>query len=226
MKKPVLLLMVTLLSGVPCLLSAQQNKWHIGIEAGPARSTIYGYSMPAPLKREPLYNISGGLSLQYNFPKVISLKTGLYFEQKGFKTGGEVTDASGQTAGKFHTKHTLDYISLPLLMRATFGKKINCFVNAGGFAGYLVNASTESSYLDLRSKDNISDWHHAYDLGISFGGGVSAPIGKNLLVSLEARNNLGLINTSALPVYNNGAIKTNVSSLLIGIAYRIGTRTS
>jgi len=44
------------------------------------------------------------------------------------------------------------------------------------------------------------------------------------LLSLEGRNNIGLSDISALPVYRDGNMFTNSSNLLFGFAYQFGAK--
>ena len=74
-----------------------------------------------------------------------------------------------------------------------------------------------------RSFDD-TDNYERFDVGLVTGFGTQIPIKEKLLLTFEIRNNLGLYNTSEVPVSNDGTIKTNSTNLLIGFAYRIGTR--
>lgn len=61
------------------------------------------------------------------------------------------------------------------------------------------------------------------EFGISMGIGVSFTLDR-ILLSVEARNNLGLTDTNKLPLYSGGSIKTNAANLVFGIGYRLGSK--
>lgn len=206
------------------LIFAQMNKIHFGMEAGPSLKTLYGFDTVD--ENELSIGFSAGLAFQYNFTDLLSLRTNISFERKGWTTKGEATDEMGNPIGEmtFHTN--FDYLTLPLLVRLTFGNKIRYFVNAGPYIGYLLKVTDVAETLGdyPRSEyDNTANFKQ-HDFGLTTGLGMTYQLAEKLLLSAEIRNNLGLVNISALPVRNDKSIKTNSTNFLIGIAYGIGRR--
>jgi hypothetical protein len=216
-------LITTLLSFV-CTVSlhAQTNKWDIGIEGGPNLSTFKDQpSFDADLK----VFFSGGTSFQYNTRKMFSFRTGLYYQKKGFQQ--EIKDVG--TFGKVYSSTIISseyhYLTLPLLARATFGKKVKFFLNAGPYFSYLIAQKNTSDLANMpvamynnKKYNGIKDW----DLGATTGIGIAVPV-KSWLISLEVRNYYGFLNTH-IPNSANDKRLTNTTDLNIGVAYRFGFR--
>jgi hypothetical protein len=134
------------------------------------------------------------------------------------------TDEYGNPIGELTFHSNFDYLTIPILGRLTFGKKIEFYVNAGPYLGYLLKQKdiTEASGEYPKTEIDNTDNFEKLDFGLTTGLGMNYPLLEKLLLTVEIRNNLGLTNTSSLPVANDGSIKTNSTSLLIGVTYRLG----
>ncbi len=210
-------------------LFGQQNKFDIGLVGSPSMVFLRGNDIIKQYHK-PTIGFSGGLSFQYNFPKFISIRTDIQFERKGSLATGTIyyTDNTGNVidSEKWTDYFHFDYLTMPILVRATIGKKIKYFFNAGLFAGYLIKQTDifgATKYLPKQTTDNTSR-DQRFDLGATGGLGLSVPIKDNFLISLEIRDNLGLYNVSKVQVINNGTIKTNSTNFLITLSYKFGTR--
>lgn len=219
--KPLLIGLLLLLVGTAY---GQTSKFEVGIEAGPSIMTLRGNAYIDSLNKATT-RPSGGLSLQYNFSKNLSLRTNIAFERKGSEATGQELDANGDSIGVENAQVNYDYLTMPVLARATFGKKVKYFANAGPYFGYLLkqNMVIKSDNHPTRTEGDTS-LSKRYDIGVSTGLGISVPFLSNISLSFEVRNNLGLINTSAVEVYDDGTIKTNSTNFLIGISYKFGQR--
>lgn len=222
MKTKFLLIAVVFFYSV-AILNAQ-NKINIGIEGGPSAIIIRGNEMVKEYQQFDA-GYSAGLSFQYNFKRIISIHTGLAFERKG-AVDRDVTFTDNNAMKLFSADiHSYyDYMVLPFLLRASFGKKATIFINAGPYIGYLLQARVVFKDPDAgKTKEDFTNQIKKLDWGATAGLGVSIPIKEKLVASIEIRNNLGLYNISALPVYNDGSIKTFSSNLLVGLAYKLGS---
>jgi len=218
--------LLILLFSILCLTSyGQTNILDIGAEGGCSLASIRGIDKKI-VHHKSRVGYCGGLFVQYNFRKILSIRTGAYYERKGSSFEVEATDEIGTTIGIIHGNENFDYINVPLLIRATFGKKLKFFVNAGPYVGFLLKQSEHVKALnDFPGYNN--DNTHSFkktETGISAGVGISYSCGNRISISLEIRDNLGLSNTSAVEVYNNGTIKTNALTFLPGINYKLGQR--
>ena len=204
----------------------QTNKFDIGVEGSPTITFLRGNAF-IDKYHKPTMGFAGGLSFQYNFKKIISLRTNIAFERKGSVLTSQTTDIIGNPLGEKTTNTNFDYLTFPILIRATFGKKILYFVNAGPYFGYLIKQTfvSKDDNIPTITSDNTS-LDKRFDTGISTGLGLSVPIKTKFAFSFEVRNNIGLYNVSAVPVANNGTIKTNSTNFLLGFTYKLGQRTS
>jgi hypothetical protein len=207
------------------LVFGQTKNFNIGIEGGPSLISLYGNDMVKSYNELSL-GFSGGLSFQYNFSKLVALRTNLSFERKGLTSKIQETDEYGNPIEELTFHSNFNYLTLPLLGRLDFGKRINFYVNVGPYLGYLLSSReiTEASGDFPKSEIDDTDDYKKLDFGITSGLGIIFPIQEKLLLSVEIRNNLGLTNISLLPVFNDGSIKTNSTNLLIGISYGIGNQ--
>lgn len=203
----------------------QTNKFDIGIESSPSLTFIYGNDI-IDNNHKPTIGYSGGLFFQYNFKKVVSLRTNISYERKGSVFTSQATDMNGNPLGEITTNTNFDYLTLPILVRATFGKKVQFFVNAGPYFGYLIKQTfvSKGDNIQTTTSDNTSLFKRL-DTGLSTGLGLSVPIKTKFALSFEVRNNLGLYNLSVFPVANNGTIKTNSTNFLLGFTYKLGQRS-
>jgi hypothetical protein len=202
---------------------AQDNKFDIGIEGGPSLISLRGNV--AINNQTTTAGFLGGVFCQYNFSKVFSLRTGLAYEQKGTSSPSFVNDNLGNVLGQVNVRSQFNYLTMPLLVRATFGQKIKYFVNAGPYYGYLINQKLETASTTFKRDftDNTFFYNRA-DFGISTGLGISIPIKSRFALSAEIRHNLGLANISKLPVIGAGTINTNATNVLFGVTYKLGKR--
>jgi hypothetical protein len=207
----------------------QENRFDIGVEGSPSLIFLWGNDIFRDFHK-PTIGFSVGLFFQFNFPKIISLRTNIAYERKGTVVKEITTTTIDQPIDNVRMRTNDDYLIFSLLVRATFGKKIQFFVNVGPYFGYLI----KQTYVTKFKKDNIptTERHDGtstfkrFDTGISTGLGLSVPIKTKFAFSFEVRNNLGLYNVSKFPVINNGTIKTNSTNFLVGFTYKLGQRTS
>ena len=203
----------------------QTNNFDIGVEGSSSLICLRGNDILDNLHK-PTIGFSSGLFFQYNFKKLVSLRTNIAFERKGSTSTFQVTDMFAKPLGEINIKTIYDYLTLPILIRTTFGKKVQFFVNAGPYFGYLIKGTLVSEGENILATTNdITSSINRFDTGISTGLGLSIPIKNKFAFSFEIRNNLGLYNVSAVPVVNYGTIKTNSTNFLWGFTYKLGQQT-
>jgi opacity protein-like surface antigen len=221
--KTILIILSFISIGSMTSLRAQNSMFDLGLEGGPNLSTILVKSTLFNFDPEPAIFGSGGFIFQYNCKNFLSFKTGVSYQRKGYQLADMVfTDASGNQIGKGETSSRLDYLTFPILVKASFGKKVQFFVNAGPYVGYLLqktdrtkfNGSTTTDQTDL----NISGFNR-WDFGIAGGIGIAIPIRTYWVISVEARNYSGI---SDIATSSNTQWRTNTTDLRIGVAYKLG----
>ncbi len=211
---------------------SQINKYDMGLEGSPSLTFLRGslsyLGVPDFIDNNHTATIgfSSGIFFQYNLSKVVSLRTNIAFERKGSILTSQVPTINGIPFGEVTINTNFDYLTLPILVRTSFGEKVDFFVNVGPYFSYLLKQTSISKgeNIPTTTTDNTS-LSNRFDAGISTGLGLSVPIKTNFAFSFEARNNLGLYNVSAVGEIYNEAIKTNSTNLFFGFAYKFGQRT-
>lgn len=199
-------------------VNAQSNDFELGVELGPNVSILYGNDILKDY-HTPALGFSGGISFQYNFTPVISLRTNIFYEQKGSNSNIPVINIDGQIMYQSKMRTQFNQLTVPILLRVNFGRQGNFFVNAGPFMGFNISARGHLPKIDA-APSNITHQFERIDFGLSAGFGASFPISKSFAATVEVRNNLGLLNLGRDNVINNQTIKTNTTNLLVGFAYK------
>ncbi|MCX6249805.1 MAG: porin family protein [Bacteroidetes bacterium] len=227
MKKLFIIFFVLLLAVPAEQLLAQKGVWSIGIEGGPGLSLIYG-SESVYSHSKPALSGAAGIFGEYGFAPHFSAKLALEYER--ISTFTDNHSALLPTGGRL--RYNLDYISLPLLVKWHTGRGIGFFVNAGPSISMLLQESLWY-YPDTRKEKaaNETNAYHLINLAATAGVGITVPVWKRILLSLEVRDNLGVLNirsgTSEFErnsYFSAGATKgyTNSTLLLVDFCYQFG----
>ncbi len=161
-----------------------RSAWGIRLGMGLAGSTNNTYSL---FKTNTTGNILGlniGAVFAHRLSETIWVQPELLFVQKGTRLIGETgldIDASVNT------------IQIPLLLKASFGKKTQWFLNAGPFVALALDGSLTGMY-NGKNYDEQADYANnggRIETGLAIGGGVSIPsqVGR---FQLEWRYDVGL----------------------------------
>lgn len=210
--------------GMTSLKAQTSNRYDWGIEGGPNLNTFRMKANPF-FDTKPAVFGSGGFIFQYNTKKILSFKTGFSYQRKGYQMKGLLfTDAVGNYLETGKAVVSFDYITLPLLVKASFGKKTQFFINAGPYGGFLLSAKGRFIYSgqDNNQTETFTNSVQRWDFGIASGIGIAIPIKESWKIHAELRNYFGLIDIS-----NNGGnpgIYTNTTDLRLGVVYRLGFR--
>jgi len=201
---------------------SQTNPYEFGVETGPSAIFLRGNFFPSGVYGARI-GYASGISFQYNRNSHVSFRTGIHFQRKGAQLKLPFTDANGNEIQGSRTRSNFDYLTMSFLTRISFGKQRRIFLNAGPYTGYLIQQTdiTTSSGSKFRVSHNHTRTYDRIDLGIASGFGATLPIRESLVMSVEVRNNLGLINLVA-PSTDDGTLRTNSTVLLLGLAYRFG----
>ncbi len=214
--------------GTGGFLHGQSKTNDIGIEGGPGLSIIHAKTGMYSHSRFSMGGLSG-IFYQYNFNKIFSLKTAITYERKGTR----LENKSDQIPAGDLIYH-FDYLSLPLLFKVSAGQKIKFFADAGPCFSYLLNQSMYSKSKNGKTYKlgNNPNTYKSYDLGILLGIGMSVPVSDRFLISIEIRENYGLISIrddynqpDAFGYFESDVSQkmksyTNSTSFIIGFAYR------
>lgn len=214
---PILLgILITLI--FPRISRAQSQQFELGIQMGPGLANMRGNEVITNLQ-DPTLGLSGGLYFRYS-PEKLKIQTGINFERKGSQYDAVYTDNLGNILAQGISYTYADYLTIPLLAGYYFGEKQYFYVQAGPYLGYLMQLTyVHTGDLPFGNSDD-TDSFKRMDVGFSTGAGIRFPIGPKFTCSFEIRNNLGLLNMSKGPVYNNGSIKNNLTLGLFGFGYQ------
>ena len=228
MNKKMIVCFCLLLAAPAGSLFAQKGSWVAGIEGGPGLSLIYGSQS---IYSQSGFSLAGAVGIfgEYGFARNFSAKLALHYDRISTRTDNyaAILPPGGML------QYNLDYLSMPVLVKWSFGGRIRFFVNAGPCLSLLLKETLW--YLpENGSKTKVAEETDAYlpiNLAVTVGCGMAIPIGKSLLVTLEVRNNLGVINirSSVSDFEQNSYFPgaemkgyTNSTLLLAGVCYRFG----
>jgi len=202
--------------------SAQQNVFTIGAEGGISVTSLNYDNKTINDIYESRTGYAAGLSLQYNFPKVFSLRSGAMFELKGDFSKITFTDVNGNVIGVGEVKKNLGYLTIPLYLRATFGNKINFFIQGGPYWSSLLSARLDIDPLpaSINYNSDIKYQFESSEFGLSGGIGVSSVFNNLIVISFEVRNNSGITNISK----DTYQVHTRSLLFLAGIGFALGKR--
>lgn len=201
--------------------NGQTPHFEAGLQAGPAYSWLTGNKVIDDYAAA--WGPAVGLTFQYDLSRMFGLMIGAIHQRKGTIADVQFTDITGNPIGNGEVRSTLDYLLFPLMARATFGNGPRFHAGAGPYAGRLMRARQTWRGEGFREgTTNTTDDFERWDLGISASAGVSFSLAGNLWLTTEVRYDKGLTNISALPVIDDGSIRTNAACLLAGFSYRFG----
>lgn len=165
---------------------------------------------------ESLNKATIGLGACYHLNTYLAGVAELNYEQKGGEGTISMDNAYGYEVLSYSQTQQLFYVTLPLMIRGSIGnKKLRCFVNAGGYYGFLagawVNPQTQNESHKVVNKFNRND------LGLTGGLGLEYYFSAGWGISLEWRMNRGFV--SIAKDENN---QYNLSNgLMLGVRYVI-----
>lgn len=203
---------------------SQQHTFEAGIEGGAGYAHISGISINEnDYQLKPVF--SSGLTFMYNFHKRFSIRTGASFEKKGGRAQGDFPDPNGNKIGEYKTDIGLDYITVPLLIRLTQGKKFRFFGEVGPYFGRLLKSTFTYSGPNVTGVlvADFTSYYKRFDIGITGDVGISLPLSKALRLAVALRYNYGLYNIAVPQPYADLKTNNNSNNVLIGLAYVFGT---
>lgn len=168
----------TLGVAVALLLSmgVSAQNFHYGIKAGSnfaVQSDIASYFENETIRTGLSLGIFANTALNEN----LDIQAELNYEQKGDKDNS--------------TKFKYDYLTVPVLLKYSLGKSDHTAlmfnVNAGPYAGFLLDAKSTTNGIDTDLSASTED----FEFGVIGGIGLKYPVAKNNLV-LDLRLGLGL----------------------------------
>lgn len=207
---------VTVRSGV----ISRTTRFEAGLQVGPSLGWLRGNKFIDDT--DPLLGPAVGLNLQYNISSMWGIRLGAGYQQKGSSTDVTFTDVNGSTIGTGTVRSELQYLNIPLMLRFGFGEKFRVNAGAGAYAGVLMSGRYATTGFDFPDQ-TVTDNYENLDIGVCASVSGALALGGRMSLSAEARYDKGITNISALPVVDDGSIRTNAVCLLLGCSYRFGS---
>jgi hypothetical protein len=160
----------------------------------------------------------------YYFNRSIIIQTELGLERKGNKYTNQYWDDQGELVpdSTYDVRTNLDYLIIPLYLKAKIGRLKNFYIQAGGYYGYLLRSRFSGMrFGEMVSKENIIDGLDRNDYGILFGGGLETAIRRELGLMLDVKYNYGLndLNMDPLVIGHSNPLKNRSFTMSIGLVY-------
>lgn len=203
------------------LVANAQVGFQLGWEAGAGASWLTGNAILRDFN-DPRNSISGGVLGQIDFQRKIGFRTGLMYDLHGTSYTRQLTDPFDQSPVTIHGRTRLDLLTVPVLLRLTLGKRLRYFAEAGPYASFILRVIQRSppagNFPNIYT--DVTRNFKAAELGIASGLGLTFAITDALWLSCTLRANVGITNASALPVFQDGAIRSNAANVMLGVSYR------
>ncbi|HLP49572.1 MAG TPA: porin family protein [Chitinophagales bacterium] len=201
----------------------------IGFLGGPGAMIFY-----RPFEKDATLPMSGGLaglSMQYNFTKIVALRSEINYERKGALSQLNFNGNNGQNGYSANVVYNrLHYITVPVMAKLSFGRRVQFFTNIGLYAGFKVKATetVSSTFIGVgdgalstnRERNDITPTVAKVDGGLVTGIGLTTHFAKRASFLFELRNNLGFadIHTAAA---NSLKQHNNATYMLFGFAFNL-----
>ncbi|MGN6476063.1 MAG: porin family protein [Flavipsychrobacter sp.] len=200
------------------------HKFIIGVAGGPGLVTLRGSSILRQLKSNQGWQ--AGATMQYAFGKHWSVRTGLSYERKGAKEPDVIVilDSMGTSSGQVTPRLRYDYLTLPLQLQYSIGKKVRYYAGAGVYVAYLVSRTDIIKGANIKPMVMFDSraYDYNFDCGLSFSAGIMLPVYKRFLASLELRDNIGMFNTVKIPtIVGVDNAKTRAAAIVFGVQYKL-----
>jgi len=193
----------------------------IGLQAGPTATTALGKN-----SIHPRADIGAATEffVRYNFNSLVSIRTGLGFEDKGHKYKGIITDGAGNPVYESTFGHRTKYMMIPVLVEFTFGgKKVLPYVNTGLYMGFLVSAVDKyNNSNEVLIKRKVTNDYRTFDMGYLLGVGIKVPIKERWLIDVGMRNAFGFIRTNKYTSPVVSRFYNYSAAFNFGFAYKFG----
>ena len=188
---------------------------HLGLTVGGNHAVIRNpFDAPDPQLAAALHvGPSLGVLAGYHFDDVFGLRLGLLYTRLG-RTGEEAFLIDGQPQA-FEKIVDLDYVQVPVLVRAAVGQSLDTFyIQAGVVYSRLLSASVERNGQTQSDADRLFG---KTDLGLMAEAGPSRSISDRLYLTLGARVYLGLSDINADDLDTTGFLVGKSQNLAAGL---------
>lgn len=199
---------------IPILCLSQISKYEWSVHAG---STQARFDKSNPIKLGLIFESF----LQYNFNNHIAIKTGFMMRRNNIVREINLYGGEYRTTGRF------DYLSVPVLMKVSFGNRIKTYFQFGPYTDLYQYTKYENKlyiFLPVRYKKEFFPDKNIVLLG-TIGLGVSYPIKTKLDLQLEF-NSIVPSNKDEVYVFGESFLNINSTNFSFGMSYKFGFKQS
>lgn len=205
------------------MLVSLRERYDLGLMGGPSSNMLRGNGFIRQYD-SPILSFGSGLFFRYNFRKTFSLGTGFYYFKKGCYATA-TNDYSGVPEIGIQIRRGFTFFEVPLLLHVAFGRKCRYFIEAGGYASYLI--SQNDIFIPLYGKtygeDNVGVYR-GNDFGLIAGGGVQWSLRDQNTIGIGFRNEIGLTDLSRNYAFTGGATYTYSGLFYVSYVTHFGKR--
>jgi len=186
-------------------LHSQDGKFGLVIEGGPSVSYMYKSTFSKDYY-SPVIGGFAGVMFDYRFKEHWMLETGLAWERKGTLFYGYF-DQGRPYQIRLDEFFYFNYLTIPVLLKAKTGGKVRFVISAGPYFSILLKQTYINNTAAKRNDNGFTidpstyTASSPYDFGFTASLGVEAALTKNMNISLDLRDNAGLINTFLFPMF-------------------------
>ncbi len=167
--------------------------------------------------------------MNYAPSEIFGIQVELLYEQKGSAAKDATDQYEEFTVETTDYKWMLNYLTLPMMAKVSFGSGARFFIEAGPYFGYLLSAKMKGTakFMNPTNPDqnhtddvdtDIYDSFKKFDFGLVGGIGVKVPAGSNMMVFGDARYNYGL---AKLDSDGNAKMFNSAIGISVGVLFDI-----
>lgn len=202
-----------LLIALPLLVKGQHYRFEVGMESGPALGKFWSNMItPDHFKTNTHYSL--GTFIRYNISGNMGFQTGIYKDMIGTSSNLKMKSSTN----KVNISQEVNYITVPLLFRLSFGTKLKGNFTAGGFMSILADHKIIWDYGNHRESFNNTMNTNWFNAGLMWGGGIEYNVIKQMNVGAEVRNQMGFVNMDPKP--SLAYFRTNLLQILFKVSYQ------
>lgn len=223
MKNYILFIAVSLIFLTSLRVNAQN--YQIGLIGGINVAKLNEKDADADYNNRTCFGIGG--ILEFN----VEEKFAICFEPMYLQKGAKMEEEEGGIKIKGESK--LAYLEIPVFFKVPLGTgSTRPYIMAGPTFGILMSSKLKASVMGIDIEVDSKDLNKSIDFGFGLGGGLSFPIGNNMLF-IEARYTLGLADIvkegeievgGEKEIIPDAEVKTRGFQIMAGVSIPIGKK--
>lgn len=182
-----------------------------------------------------------GVGYEFRFARIMGLRTGLMYNQRGGKYQAYLIDNNLQEGYERFYPVKTEYISLPVLLGLVSTGETYGFGRFGAMVSYLLDATAEGPrHENGRYITETTNWKHRFNQVDVVGvieGGVGGAVGDRMIIEGAVALQIGLSNAMKQSKFNNSGFNPDSNtielpdnphvgfSVMLAVKYRLGKNT-